>query len=44
MKRTQEDVVAAQFGPQADAYVTSATHAMGEDLDELERSVIEMKA
>ncbi len=31
-----EEIVEAQFGPQAQAYVQSAVHAAGEDLDELE--------
>lgn len=31
--------VAAQFGPRANAYVTSAVHASGEDLDHLEALV-----
>jgi SAM-dependent methyltransferase len=37
--RTQEEMIAAQFGAQAGAYVASAVHARGEDLDELERLV-----
>lgn len=32
---TIEDLVARQFGPQAQAYVTSAVHASGADLDAL---------
>jgi ubiquinone/menaquinone biosynthesis C-methylase UbiE len=30
--RDQQSLVAAQFGPRADAYVTSAVHAQGDDL------------
>ena len=33
---TQEALVAGQFGPQAAAYVTSAVHASGADLDQIE--------
>jgi ubiquinone/menaquinone biosynthesis C-methylase UbiE len=36
MERAHEDVVAAQFGPRAKAYVESAVHATGIDLDSLE--------
>jgi SAM-dependent methyltransferase len=36
MTRSHEAVVEAQFGPQAAAYVNSAVHASGEDLDVLE--------
>ena len=38
MAMTQEHkaVVEAQFGPRAQAYVASAVHASGEDLDQLE--------
>lgn len=36
---TIQDLVARQFGPQARAYVESAVHAKGEDLDELGRLV-----
>lgn len=39
MTRSQEAIVARQFGPQADAYVRSAVHAAGEDLDALEAIV-----
>jgi SAM-dependent methyltransferase len=39
MSRTQEALVAAQFDPQADAYVSSAVHLSGCDLDELERLI-----
>jgi SAM-dependent methyltransferase len=35
MKPTHETNVTSQFGPRADAYVTSAVHAVGEDLDML---------
>ncbi len=31
----QQQLVAAQFGPRADAYVTSAVHAQGEDLQRI---------
>jgi SAM-dependent methyltransferase len=34
-KSSHEAVVAGQFGPQAAAYVTSAVHAQGEDLQQL---------
>ena len=34
--RPHEAVVDAQFGPRAQAYVQSAVHASGEDLDALE--------
>ncbi len=33
--RDHQDVVADQFGPRANAYVTSAVHAQGEDLQQL---------
>jgi ubiquinone/menaquinone biosynthesis C-methylase UbiE len=33
--RTQHDLAKAQFGPQASAYVSSALHATGEDLERL---------
>ena len=33
--KSQETVVAAQFGPRAAAYVTSAVHSQGPDLEEL---------
>lgn len=39
MTRSQEALVERQFGPQADAYVRSAVHAAGEDLDALEAIV-----
>lgn len=39
MKQTLEQLSAQQFGPQADAYVTSAVHASGADLDWLGASV-----
>jgi ubiquinone/menaquinone biosynthesis C-methylase UbiE len=39
MTRSHEAVVESQFGPQADAYVKSAVHASGEDLDMLEEIV-----
>lgn len=35
MTRTRERLAADQFGPQAKAYVESAVHAQGADLDEL---------
>jgi ubiquinone/menaquinone biosynthesis C-methylase UbiE len=35
-QKTHDAVVNAQFGPQASAYVQSAVHAAGEDLDHLE--------
>jgi hypothetical protein len=37
--KTQEALVTAQFGPQAKAYVTSAVHAGGADLDQIETLV-----
>ena len=37
MMKAHQDNVASQFGPRADAYVTSAVHAAGADLDLLER-------
>jgi SAM-dependent methyltransferase len=37
--RSHEAVVNAQFSPQARAYLTSAVHARGEDLDQLARIV-----
>jgi SAM-dependent methyltransferase len=39
MTQSQEAIVERQFGPQADAYVRSAVHAAGEDLDALEAIV-----
>lgn len=39
MARSHEHLVDAQFGSQADAYVNSAVHARGEDLDALEAIV-----
>lgn len=36
MTRSHQSVVEGQFGPQAQAYVQSAVHAAGEDLDALE--------
>lgn len=36
MSRSHEAIVATQFGPRAAAYVQSAVHAGGEDLDALE--------
>lgn len=36
MTRTHDDLVQDQFGPRAHAYVESAVHAAGEDLDALE--------
>ena len=36
MARTHESVVTDQYGARADAYVTSAVHASGEDLDQVE--------
>ncbi len=37
--KTQEALVTDQFGPQAKAYVTSAVHAVGADLDQVEALV-----
>ena len=39
MPRPYEDLIGDQFGPQAEAYVESAVHARGEDLDALEHIV-----
>jgi SAM-dependent methyltransferase len=39
MTRTHDAIVQDQFGPQAAAYVESAVHASGEDLDALEAIV-----
>lgn len=39
MERAHEDVVAAQFGPRAKAYVESTVHATGADLEDLEALV-----
>lgn len=39
MARAHETVVGDQFGPRAKAYVESAVHAAGQDLDALENSV-----
>lgn len=39
MTRAHETVVADQFGPRAKAYVESAVHARGEDIDALEAIV-----
>jgi ubiquinone/menaquinone biosynthesis C-methylase UbiE len=36
---SHEDVVSGQFGPQARAYLTSAVHASGKDLDEMVRRI-----
>lgn len=36
---TIQDLVASQFGPRADAYVTSAVHAKGEDLEDLAKLI-----
>ncbi|MFL0418618.1 class I SAM-dependent methyltransferase [Sphingomonas sp. 179-I 2A4 NHS] len=36
MAMTHDDTTAQQFGPQAQAYVTSAAHASGPDLDRIE--------
>ncbi len=39
MSRAHETVVGDQFGPRAKAYVESAVHAAGQDLDALENLV-----
>jgi ubiquinone/menaquinone biosynthesis C-methylase UbiE len=36
MSRTHQSVVSDQFGPRAEAYVASAVHSRGEDLDRIE--------
>ena len=43
MDRAHEKVVEAQFGPRAKAYVESAVHAHGADLDALEAIVRELR-
>ena len=43
MSRAHETVVGDQFGPRAKAYVESAVHAAGQDLDALERLVQEAR-
>ncbi|MGD9509215.1 MAG: class I SAM-dependent methyltransferase [Geminicoccaceae bacterium] len=43
MRAAHKDVVDAQFGPRAKAYVESAVHARGEDLDALEAIVQELR-
>ena len=42
MSRTHETVVAEQYGDRADAYVASAVHAAGADLDQVEAIAREM--
>lgn len=37
MSHDQHDLAKAQFGPQAEAYVASGVHALGEDLERLRR-------
>ena len=39
MNRPHHAIVEDQFGPRANAYVSSAVHAAGEDLDALEAIV-----
>jgi SAM-dependent methyltransferase len=41
--RAHEEIVAAQFGARAKAYVESPTHAQGEDLDAIEAMVARVK-
>jgi ubiquinone/menaquinone biosynthesis C-methylase UbiE len=41
--RAHEEIVAAQFGPRARAYVESAVHAQGEDLDAIEAMAARLK-
>lgn len=43
MARIHETVVGEQFGPRAKAYVESAVHAAGADLDALESLAREVK-
>jgi SAM-dependent methyltransferase len=43
MAQTHEQVVDAQFGPQADAYVASAVHAAGIDLERIGALCAELK-
>src|SRR5208282_3422884 len=43
MDRAHEKVVEAQFGPRAKAYVESAVHAQGADLEALEAIVRELR-
>ena len=42
-ERRHEGLVDDQFGPQANAYVTSLVHAQGEDLDQLEATIAAIK-
>lgn len=44
MSDTHHSLVADQYGPRADNYVTSAVHASGEDLDQIEAAVRGMSA
>jgi SAM-dependent methyltransferase len=37
MSKSHDSLVVDQFGPRANAYVTSTVHAAGEDLDQVER-------
>jgi len=41
LTQSQEDVIAGQFGPRAQAYVESAVHSQGADLEALRRRLIE---
>ena len=41
MERAHENVVEAQFGPRAKAYVDSAVHAQGAELEALEAIIRE---
>lgn len=43
MSSTQESIVERQFGPQAHAYVTSAVHASGPDLDRIAALAAQMR-
>jgi ubiquinone/menaquinone biosynthesis C-methylase UbiE len=43
VSRGQHALVDSQFGPQANAYVSSAVHAQGEDLDALEKLAQRLK-
>ncbi|HEX2940714.1 MAG TPA: class I SAM-dependent methyltransferase [Rhodopila sp.] len=43
MERAHDKVVDAQFGPRAGAYVTSAVHAHGADLDALEAIIRDIR-
>lgn len=39
----QQELVAAQFGATANAYLTSAVHAQGADLEQLKQALAHLK-